>query len=57
MKWKLNKINKAKPTCRKAIPTATPATTSKLVSSHSSPALKQPFSFIILETGSPFYIL
>ena len=40
-------------TCRKAIPTATPATTIKLFVSQSSPAAKHPFSFIMLDTGSP----
>ena len=35
-------------TCKNAIPTATPATTRRFFSSHSSPALRQPFSFIIL---------
>ena len=36
-------------TCKNAIPTATPATTSRFFSSHSSPANKQPFSLIILD--------
>ena len=39
-------------TCKNAIPTATPATSSKLFSSHSSPAVIQPFSFTILWISS-----
>ena len=35
-------------TCKKAMPTAMPATVSRLCSNHSSPACKQPFSFTIL---------
>ena len=45
---KSDKITKTQ-TCKNAIPTATPATTSRFFSSHSSPANKQPFSFIILD--------
>lgn len=39
-------------TWRKATPTATPATVSRLFSNHSSPAIKQPFSLIIFWTSS-----
>lgn len=35
------------PTCRKAMPTAMPATVRRLCSNHSSPACKHPFSFTI----------
>ena len=40
-----------RPTWRKAMPTATPATTRRFRSSHSSPAPRQPFSLMILCTS------
>ena len=43
-------------TWRKATPTATPATVSRLFSNHSSPAIKQPFSLIIFWTSSLYQI-
>ncbi len=50
-----SKIKRTK-TCKKATPTATPATTSKFFSSHSSPAWTQPFSFITLVKSPVFRV-
>ncbi len=47
----INKRKKVIPTCMNAIPTRTPATSTRFFSSHSSPAWTQPFSLIMLDTS------